>query len=344
MQSYTQKLISLSSFLLLSITLLSCSKNEVLHSISGSTMGTTYSVKFTDEAAYSEAKLNLIKSEIDSILFDINQQMSTYIPDSEISQFNNFNDTSWFKVSPDFAKVVQKSIEIGKATNGALDITVGPLVNLWGFGSVDRERKIPSEEEINLLVKEIGLTNIEVDQTNSALKKQRPNLIIDLSATAKGYGVDKVFGYLKLSGFTDFMVEIGGEVRAIGKNHKDESWKIGIANPESPTKPQHVLEIEEGAVATSGDYWNYFEVDGVRYSHTIDPRSGRPITHKLASVTVFAETCLKADGLATAINVMGPEEGYNFALENNIACYLIIRDETKFITKMTPAFEEIFKN
>lgn len=313
-----------------------------LYSFSGNTMGTSYSIKIAyNSNVHSTTAFSNLKYSVDSILADINRQMSTYIQDSEISLFNKFQDTSWYSISGDFAYVLQRSIDIGNISGGALDITIGPLVNLWGFGPVQKSRVIPPTEKINEMLNYTGLEYLTVDTSSSRVKKSKKEIYCDLSSTAKGYAVDKIAEYISDLEWNDFLVEIGGEVKAHGENHKREYWKIGIARPNSTSEPYEVVLLNNLAMATSGDYWNYFEQDGRKYSHTIDPRTGYPVTHNLASVTVISESCLIADGMATAINVIGPKEGFQFALENDVAAYFIIRNGDEYITEQTPKFVSI---
>lgn len=306
-------------------------------------MGTTYSVKIVDDGSLNEARLNEIQASVDSILLVINEQMSTFLPESEISKFNKFQDTVWFPISQDFAYVLEESIKIGNLSNGALDITIEPLVNLWGFGPKNKPRKIPSEIEIQGMLTLIGLHYIEATTVPPAARKKITSLECDLSATAKGFGVDKVSEYLSTLGFKNHLAEIGGELRTSGRNHKNQKWQVGISRPDQSSAIQDVIGLENLAMATSGDYWNYFEENGVRYSHTIDPRTGKPITHKLASVTVIAGNCITADGLATAINVMGPTLGYDFAVKKELKVQLIVRDGEHFKMIMTTEFKKIFE-
>jgi len=310
--------------------------------IFGQTMGTTYSVKIVK---FRSGEINFtdeeIKVKIDSILVVVNQQMSTYIDSSEISLFNNSKSEDWFKVSEDFLNVVDKAQSISKESGGAFDITVGPLVNLWGFGPKFTNDKIPSDDEILNIKSEVGYHFLFVDDESSSLRKEKPGLCCDLSSIAKGFGVDKVAGYLESIGAANYLVEIGGEVKTKGKNHLNKIWKIGVSTPDNQSGIIKVVELENLSMATSGDYRNYFEKDGIRYSHTIDPRTGRPINHKLASVSVISESCIEADGYATAINVLGPVEGYKFASEMNLNVYMIVREGEEFIEKMTPGFEKL---
>ncbi len=314
-----------------------------LISITGSTMGTTYSVKIVPSDNSRNLSSDFLKKKIDSVLVEVNNQMSTYIPESEISRFNKYNGNEWFNISKDFAFVLDESIRLGKLTGRSLDITVGPIVNIWGFGPDQRPRKIPSDEEIFSNMKLVGLDKVEVDLNSPSVRKKIEGLKVDLSATAKGFGVDKVFDLIKNLGYNNIMVEIGGEVRSSGLNNKQEAWRIGISSPNQSGDLNRVIHLNNMAMATSGDYWNYFEENGIRYSHTIDPETGRPITHKLASVTVFDSTCLRADGLATGIFVMGPDKGYKFAVEMELPIYMIVKKGNGFEEIKSPRFIELFE-
>lgn len=340
------KILKLMKYLFISLLIIflftGCKQNETLpdlKEITGQTMGTFFTVKIISSNV-DERQFEKIENDINSLLNEVNRQMSTYIPDSEISEFNKFNKTEWFPVSKDFFSVVEKALEVSRLTNGAFDITVGPLVNLWGFGPENKSFKIPDKNKLLDALSKTGFSKIKLDEKTSSLIKENENIYIDLSAIAKGFGVDKVAEYLVENNFRDFMVEIGGEVKTSGKNQKGEHWKIGIKSPNSASNIQKVISISNMAVATSGDYLNYFEENGVRYSHTIDPRTGLPVTHNLASVTVIHSSCILADAFATAIEVLGPDAGYTFALENKLPVYLIVREKNNFIEKQT----ELFKN
>jgi len=343
---YKLKLINTLLFLTL-LFLLGCSpgnKNNLVE-FSGSTMGTTYSIKVIDENLFqSKLKKESLKSTIDSLLSGVNNQMSTWQKDSEITLFNASKNTDWFNVSNDFVYVIEEAQKISEASNGALDITVGQLVNLWGFGPTINDDNIPSDE---LLKKAKSLCNYKMilfDKEKASIRKELEDVYIDLSSIAKGFGVDKISNYIKGSGYNNFLVEIGGEVRASGKNHLNELWKIGISVPDGSFDIQKIISLDNAAVATSGDYRNYFEKNGIRYSHTIDPRTGRPINHSLASVSVVYDNCTAADGFATAIEVLGPEEGYKLALKEKLPVLLIVKTDKGFIEKMTPEFKKLFKN
>jgi thiamine biosynthesis lipoprotein len=267
--------------------------------------------------------------------------MSTYLPDSEISRFNRFRSDEWFPVSSDTATVVAAALEVGKNTAGAFDISVGPLVNLWSFGPHAAPPKVPSEEAIQDAMAKVGLSRIEVRQDPPGLRKTHPDVYLDLSGIAKGFAADAVAELLRRRGLHRFMVEIGGEVRTGGRKIDGSAWRIGIERPLSDTRAiQRVVELEHLALATSGDYRNFFEQDGRRYSHTIDPRSGRPVEHDLASVSVIAETCMFADAMATALVVMGAERAFRYAQENALDVLLIVRESSGFAERATAGFDK----
>lgn len=248
---------------------------------------------------------SLIKAELE----DVNQRMSTYISDSEVSQFNQSRSTDWIEVSPATLLVVARALELSNATDGAFDITVAPLVSLWSFGPEAKVEELPDESEIESARSMIGYQHLEVQDSPPALRKAVPDLSIDLSAIAKGYAVDQVSRALLDLGVTAFMVEVGGEVRTHGQSPRQQAWVIGIESPVPGRRGiEHRVELDQRSLATSGDYRNFFVVDGKRYSHTIDPRTGRPVEHNLTSISIIADDCMTADAIATAMMVLGPEE------------------------------------
>ncbi len=311
--------------------------------LQGQTMGTYYSVKYVTDS--SEHTPEAIQSEIDKRLEEVNDQMSTYRPDSELSRFNQSKEVNVpFPVSAATAKVVKKAIEINKLTNSSLDVTVGPLVNLWGFGPEGRVTKAPTSEELEKRRSWVGIEKLSVQDNN--LIKTIPELYVDLSSIAKGYGVDVVAEYLESLNINDYMVDIGGEVRTSGNNGKDAPWRIAIEKPSADGVSQTAQEIIEPgnlSIATSGDYRNYFEQDGVRFSHTIDPKTGKPITHNLVSITVLADDCMSADGLSTGLNVLGPEAGFALAEKMNVPVFMIVKTDKGFEERYTKAFEPFLK-
>jgi len=308
-----------------------------LQVIQGRTMGTTFVVKVVPEGA-RPLPMDSLEAEINRVLREVNRQMSTYLPDSEISRFNRSRSTEWFPISSDFARVLRVALEISEASEGAFDVTVAPLVNLWGFGPEARPQRVPTEEALRQRQAWVGYRKLAVRLQPPAVKKAHPRMAIDLSAIAKGFGVDRVGELLEQWGLRNYMVEIGGEVRVRGRNPDGGPWRIGIRSPDAEAGLQKVVELSDAALATSGDYFNYFEENGVRYSHTLDPRTGRPITHKLASVTVIHPSCTYADALATAIDVLGPDAGYAFAQSRRLPVYMIVRQGGGFVEKATPEF------
>ncbi|WP_445400358.1 FAD:protein FMN transferase [Zobellella sp. An-6] len=311
--------------------------------LTGDTMGTYYSVKIV---AADEARAQELQSEIDRRLERVNEQMSTYREDSELSRFNRYRGSDPVRVSADTAKVVTASLQLGRLSDGALDVTVGPLVNLWGFGPDARPERIPSDEQLAQIRSRIGLEYlaVTVDAGGEYLQKTLPELYVDLSAIAKGFGVDVVSEYLAEEGLTDHLVEIGGEVRVSGLNAKGQPWRIAVEKPGPGTgSVQQVIALGNSSVATSGDYRNYYELDGERLSHSIDPATGKPITHRLASVTVVHPSCMIADGLATALTVMGTDKALAFAEQHRLAIYLLTKTEEGFRVDMSSAFKKYLR-
>ena len=312
----------------------SCYKHSNTYEINGFTMGTTYSVKIIENALDSSK----VRSHIDSILYSINMDMSTYIESSSISEFNNYNIGRKYRISNDFHKVLVSSKYFSKLTDGAFDITVNPLVELWGFSKKSLE-KIPTQNQINQILETIGMDNLMIGE-NWISKKNKVS--IDLSAIAKGYAVDKISEYLTNLNMKNHMVEIGGEVRTSGLNIENRKWDIGIQwpsfqrslskQPYSDSNAHTVIKLSNISIATSGDYRNYRDFNGRRYSHIISPKTGYPVENKIISVSVISKECLNADALATALMVMDVEDGINlvekldgyesfFILEDNSTRY-----------------------
>jgi thiamine biosynthesis lipoprotein len=310
---------------------------RALTELQGATMGTTYTVKMVELPA--ELKPERVQAEIDAILEKINRQMSTYQDDSELSQFNRSRETRWIDASEELVEVLKQAQHISVLTSGAFDVTVGPLVNLWGFGPSPGNDQVPSEQDIREAMNRVGYAALQVGSSPPAIRKDRPDLYVDLSAIAKGHAVDAVAGHLQALGIDDYMVEIGGEIQAKGRNARNTFWRIAIEKPSTGSRSLHtVVKLNDVGVATSGDYRNYFEKEGRRYSHTIDPKSGRPVTHKLASVTVVHPSTMYADAMATALMVLGPGAGYRFAEQHKLAVLFIIKSEDGFYDKATAAF------
>lgn len=289
-------------------------------SLNGECMGTTWSVVIG--AGSAPDAQNLIQSELDSV----DQAMSTWKDDSEVSRFNAFESTDWFSVSKETATVVQSALQVSDATNGAFDITVSPLIDLWNFDRNEGRDQIPADTQVAAARKNVGYKNLEARLDPPALRKSLPALSINLSAIAKGYAVDRVIVALQNAGVQAALVEVGGEVRAIGLSPKARAWTVGIEQPlASGRSIRTAVPLEDRAMATSGDYRNFYVVDGKSYSHTIDPRTGKPVQHDMASASVLAPSCMLADAWATALMVTGP--GSPNTLPNDFAALLITRDK-----------------
>ncbi len=317
-------------------------KTEVL--LQGRTMGTTYNIKVVSTVEQVEAlKLH---EKIDTVLKQVNQEMSTYIPSSEISRFNKSQSTEPVEISAGFARVLKESIRLGELSHGKLDITVGPLVNLWGFGPEQRPETVPSDEVLASTRTRIGLNNLHLE--GHQLSKDIPSLYVDLSTTAKGYGVDVVAELIEANGIVNYLVEIGGEMRLKGFKHTGELWAIAIEKPVFDPSGEHravqqVIIPKDNAVATSGDYRNYFQAEGQRFSHIIDPATGKPINHNLVSVTVISPSSMTADGLSTTLMVMGAEQGMEFAQIHYLSALFISKTEHVFKEQFTVKFKQYLK-
>ena len=305
--------------------------------ISGSAMGTQYSVKLPRlQDGHDAASL---REAIDVVLDGDNARMSTYMADSEISLFNASRSVEWQPVSPDLCRNIEQSQAISELTNGAFDITVGPLVNLWGFGPGEIIDEPPSADAIAALLQLTGFENLHVDCAGQAIKKDVPGLMVDLSAIGKGFAAESVGQLLAAMGYENFLVEVGGELSIRGMNAQGEPWAIGIEAPlANQRRPHTVINLTNTGMATSGDYRNFFAADGKIYSHTIDTRTGRPVTHTLASVTVVDPSAARADALATALLVMGPEEGMVFAERERLAVLMLIRTNGGIEERQSAAF------
>ncbi len=307
---------------------------EVL--LKGKTMGTTYTVKVFVPLSHVRS-LNLY-SEIESELEKVNQSMSTYITDSEISQFNRLTADQIFPISKDFRTVIKEAIRLGQSTK-TLDVTMGPLINLWGFGPDKKPNKVPSEQMLTDVKQKMGLNKLNLKQ--SGLTKSIDELQLSFSAIAKGYGVDKVAELLESKDYNNYMVEIGGELRLSGQKPDGNKWAIAIEQPDpnlTERKIHKALKLTDISIATSGDYRIFYELEGTTYSHLISPVTGKPIVQDLVSVTVLNKSSMTADALATALTVMGTEKAKQYAEQNHLAVYLISKTGSGLQTYASPEF------
>jgi thiamine biosynthesis lipoprotein len=314
--------------------LIACEQKEQFseYSFQGKTMGTQYHIRLPVDLSNTlpNKTRQQLQTEIDTLLASINQEMSTYLADASISRFNQLHSAHWFPISTSFLKVIEAAQSISQSSQGAFDITVMPLVNLWGFGTT-QATGMPSQQKIDSHLKTIGYKLLQSQQNPPAIRKLHPRLTLDLSAIAKGYAVDAIALLLEQYKINHYLIEIGGEIRVRGTNQTHQAWRIAIEKPTVLNRSiQQGIKLNNIAVATSGDYRNYYEKQGVRYSHTIDPKTGKPITHKLASVTVLHASAMLADAYATTIMVLGEEKGRVYAQQQNLMVYMILRKKDGF--------------
>jgi len=303
--------------------------------LTGDIFGTSYHVVLRDAETIDKSQ---VAGAVQERLDEIDALMSTYRIDSEVSRFNLAEPDDWVSVSLETAQLVERAQAISRQTGGAFDITVGPAVALWNFG-VDARTSfvLPADEEVASTLSRVGYDKLDVRLDPPALRKSVAGLNIDLSAIAKGYAVDAVCETLAEIGH--YMVEIGGEVRVRGTRRDGSPWRIGLEAPTKDTRElDSIVSLDNEAMATSGDYRSFHEHDGVTYSHTIDPKTARPVTHQLGSVTLVADDCATADALATAILVMGPERGKEWAEVNAVKALLVSRDGDQLVRVTTTGF------
>jgi len=328
--------------LLLALAQIGCGEAKRLpeHELTGPTMGTTYSVKLVAPA--DTLSKETLGREIRDTLEQVERLASTYRVHSELSVFNANPTTDWISVSVALCDVVEQALAVSRRTDGAFDITVGPLVNLWGFGPGGLVTEPPSQADIDAAMTRVGYRHLETRCSIPAMRKDRADLYLDLSGWAKGYAVDRLAELLDTLGIENYLVEIGGELRMRGGNATGDEWAIGIEKPLDDRRlPQSMLKLTNTGVATSGDYRNFFDYEGTRYSHTIDARTGRPVSHSLAAVTVISQSAAFADAMATALLVLGPDAGPAFAEDAGVAAYFQIRRDKGIDEVWSSAFDQI---
>ncbi len=340
----TKTRLSLSaSFLFLFLFLVACAPAKTerdSYKFSGNTMGTQYNITVVAEKGKSlTIDKDQLQKEIDTELKSINQIMSTYIPDSELMQFNRSPLNEVQEISEPLMVVFGMGKMVSDRSNGAFDVTVGPLVDLWGFGPTMGSNQIPTESDVQAAARNVGYQHLKLNHEGATRLR---DVKADLSAIAKGYGVDSLLALLMKKGLHNAMVEIGGEVRVKGISVRGTPWRIAIEQPQlQQGDVRLVVELDDLAIATSGDYRNYFEVDGKQFSHTIDPITGRPVTHELVSVSVVTNMAIFADAWATAINVLGPIKGLEVAEKENLAVYMIVKTEDGYADIQSESFRQL---
>jgi len=307
------------------------------YTIQGRTMGTFYTVKLISSKKLS---IDLWQKKIDTRLDQINAGLSMYDPDSDLSRFNRTGAGTPFRLSRDFARVMDTALTVFTLTSGAWDGTVKPLVDLWGFGTRHPTDILPDPAAITEALSLTGFQHIVRDSNH--LKKTKPGITLDLGSIAKGYGVDAIVRVLSLSGINDFLVEVGGELYGSGSNRHNKPWSVGITNPlktGSDARFSRVITLENRAIATSGDYRNFFEFRGRVYSHIIDPKTGFPVDNQVVSASVIAATCTFADALATALMVMDPAESLSLVNRlDDVECLIIRKTPDGFTESASRSF------
>jgi thiamine biosynthesis lipoprotein len=316
-----------------------CNRSPPELVLSGPTMGTTYTVKVA--AAPASLDPASVRMAIDDVLERTDRSMSGYRADSEVARFNASASTQWYEVSADLAAVVQASLDISTASDGVFDITVAPLVAAWGFGPAGEPKVLPGAGQIAQLEATVGYRKLHVRLDRPALRKDVAELSIDLNGIAPGFAVDRLADRLQTLGIGNFMIDIGGEIRAQGHNSHGEQWHIAVEHPvDTERTPYASVWLDGAAVSTSGEYRDYYDRDGHRYSHTIDPRTGHTLERAPGSVVVVAPLAAQADGWATALNVLGPRDGLALATRLHLPVLFIERDGSEWRSQATPEFAQ----
>ena len=334
--------------LLLMLSVAAClpgEERDVLR-LSGQTMGTQYHIIAIGDALDADA----LEEKLVRVLADVDARMSNWNPESEISRFSDLAETGPQPISPELAEVMQGAMQVHAQSEGMFDVTLSPLIELWGFGARETEDAVPNDSEIAETLERVGQARLlTLDMQAPSLAKALPEVEVNLAAIAKGYGIDAVAAMLHDAGIADYMVEIGGDLVTRGQNDKGQPWRIGIETPEpgSQTSVQRVIAVSGLGMASSGDYRNFFERDGRRYSHLLDPTTGRPVTHATTSATVLAENAMMADAWATAMLVLGRERGLAVAERHGVAVFFISRDRqadgASYILDESSAFSALTK-
>jgi len=306
---------------------------------SGPMMGTQYRVTVLIDSSL-QPRIKEIERSLIAVMDSVNQSMSTYLPDSELNKINSASENTELNLSEQLYAVINESLTISELTNGAFDITIGEAVNLWGFGSNGKIDDFPSDQELEKISKSTGYQNIQLKE--QSIIKKVPDMSLDLSAIAKGYAVDQVARKVEEYGIENYLIDIGGELRAAGLSQNNKPWTVGIEKPYTLGSIQEIVTLTNKSIATSGDYRNYHIIDGKQFSHTIDAITLKPVFHRLALVSVVEDNASTADALATAIMALGDEDGWVFAQKNNLTVYMVIREDEKdaYRVKMTENFKK----
>jgi thiamine biosynthesis lipoprotein len=315
-----------------------CGPGDGLERFGGPTMGSTYSVKYIRSPDGPDVAH--VQPEVEAILAEVDQQMSTYRSDSDIERFNGLPANSCQSMPAGVLELVRVGEQLSIDSQGSYDLTVEPLLDLWGFGPQARVEQVPTPEQLALVRKRVGYGHLHID--GDQLCKDAP-VEVDFNSIAAGYAVDRISARMQALGVSSFLVEATGELKAVGKKADGSPWRVALEAPRDDEQVvEKTIELDGYGVSTSGDYRNYFEQDGRHYSHTFDALTGAPIDHALASVTVIDHSTLMADGLSTLLLILGPERGWAFAEQHKIAAFFVIRADKRFIIRSNSEFDRLF--
>lgn len=314
-----------------------CGNGDSLERFDGPTMGSSYSIQYVRHAGLPAPAE--VRVQVEKILSDVDRQMSTYRSDSDIERFNNLPANHCQTMPAPILELVRVGERLSLQSDGSYDLTVEPLLNLWGFGPQAREEKVPSAEALAEVQQRVGHNHLRIE--GDQLCKDAA-VEVDFNSIAAGYAVDTIAAELEALGIHDYLAEATGELKAVGKKLDGSPWRIALEEPRDDQRvAERVIAVDGYGVSTSGDYRNYFEQGGRRYSHTFDARTGTPVLHTLASVTVIHPSALMADGLSTLLLILGPERGWDYAQTHDIAAFFVIRADTGFVTRTNQAFERL---
>ncbi|UVJ46594.1 FAD:protein FMN transferase [Pseudomonas sp. LS1212] len=322
------------------MVLAGCDGGDSLERVSGPTMGSSFTVQYVRSPGSPGPEE--VKGEVETLLAVIDRTFSTYRSDSDIERFNVLPANSCQVMPQPLLRLVQVGEQLAEQSQGAFDLTVGPLLNLWGFGPQAREARVPDAQALASARQRVGYRHLRI-QGDRLCKDAAVE--VDFNSIAAGYAVDEVVERLQALGVTSYLVEVTGELRAAGRKPDGSHWRVALEVPRDDRQTaQQIISVDGYGVSTSGDYRNYFERDGKRYSHTLDARTGRPVEHALAAVTVLDSSALMADGLSTLLMILGPQEGWDYALQHEIAAFFVMHADKGFATRVTPAFEQMDAN
>lgn len=327
----------LCGLVILIATLSGCGNGDAMEGFGGPTMGSTYSIKYLRHPGLPAPAD--VRVEVEKILAEVDRQMSTYRSDSDIERFNDLPANRCQTMPAPVLELVRFGEQLSEQSEGSYDLTVEPLLNLWGFGPQAREEKVPTDQALAEARQRVGYQHLRIE--GDQLCKDAA-VEVDFNSIAAGYAVDRIAARLEAMGIHNYLAEATGELKAAGRKLDGSPWHIALEEPRDDQQvAQRIIAVDGFGVSTSGDYRNYFEQGGRRYSHTFDARSGAPVSHALASVTVIHPSALMADGLSTLLLILGPERGWDYAETHNIGAFFVIRADTGFVTRTNQAFERL---